>query len=923
MKRFGCFLIFKLLLFTYPNSLMAQSGDFAYLVEDKQDGRIVARGLNDSRGIPGRDLILQPGSTYRVWLLNLLTLRVGQKEFTTPGNGAGFTIPRVGFRNPFTPDSDGDGLHDEAEYIIGTNAANPDTDGDGLDDGSEVFQGLNPLDGLIATTGIIGSTDTQGLAIHVHAVNDLLLVSERNRGITVFNVFNAMAPVVISQVATPGESTSAHASGRYVAVADGPAGLAIFDLIDPPAATILHQIPQTSLGGATKAVTTTGPLAYVAGFNQISKVDLPSGTVLDNIRINARFHDVTVGGDYLYLIEPGRLHTVSLVDGELRAVGSIASPGSIGAGNRPLRLFAAGELLYVVHTSGYNTFDISDPANPDLIAAGNTSQRGWKKIVTNGNGLGIAAMSPNSTNDGPHHIHLYDVGDPTLTDVFQTTFETPGLAADVVLVNGLAYVADSDQGLQVINYLPFDILNIPPTISLTTSWGSSGAEEGKLVRVIARVGDDVQVRNVEFYLDGVKAFTDGTFPFEFRFITPRLDGRTGFTLRARVSDTGGNATWSELQDVALVPDGTPPRLTSASPSDGSNLGNIATIAAFFNEPLDPISLTPSSFSLAEAGADELHGTTDDIPVSGTIQWREELVAVFLELDEGLLPGYYRAGVTTDLTDLAGNRLASSHAWAFRVYDVGQDRDGDGIPDDLEADLGLDPDLVDSDGDGILDGDEDFDNDGLTNLQEVLTQFNPVLADSDGDGILDGQEDNDGDGLLDVDELLIHGTDPHNRDTDGDGFNDPDEIEAGSSPLDAGSLPPSLSGGLVVSQSITLFNQTDPVGQSRVALGAVVTLLNETSPIQTNFDTIGLVISLFNQIDPMITNTNAAGPTVSLLNQVDPGLTNDVAAGPVLSLKNQAPPEAVLGQTRGPYVSVVNQAVLAEKNGGNQNETKDP
>ena len=77
-----------------------------------------------------------------------------------------------------------------------------------------------------------------------------------------------------------------------------------------------------------------------------------------------------------------------------------------------------------------------------------------------------------------------------------------------------------------------------------------------------------------------------------------------------------------------------------------------------------------------------------------------------------------------------------------------DRDGDGLPDTLEMALGLDPNNPDTDGDGILDGDEDLDQDGLTNIQEFAIGHNPGLADSDGDGVLDGDEDSDRDGWVD-------------------------------------------------------------------------------------------------------------------------------------------------------------------------------
>ena len=51
----------------------------------------------------------------------------------------------------------------------------------------------------------------------------------------------------------------------------------------------------------------------------------------------------------------------------------------------------------------------------------------------------------------------------------------------------------------------------------------------------------------------------------------------------------------------------------------------------------------------------------------------------------------------------------------------EDTDGDGLPDECEeAIFGTDPLVVDSDEDGVLDGDEDHDDDGMTNVEEQNT-----------------------------------------------------------------------------------------------------------------------------------------------------------------------------------------------------------
>ncbi len=160
-----------------------------------------------------------------------------------------------------------------------------------------------------------------------------------------------------------------------------------------------------------------------------------------------------------------------------------------------------------------------------------------------------------------------------------------------------------------------------------------------------------------------------------------------------------------------------------------------------------------------------------------------------------------------------------------------DTDGDGINDGDEASMCTDPLNPDTDGDGINDGDEvsngtdpcnacdpnlnagpcDQDGDGLTNDEEGVIGTDPINPDTDGDGINDGDEDTagsdpldpcdpnlnagpcdqDGDGLTNDEEGVI-GTDPLNPDTDGDGINDGDEDTAGSDPLDP--CDPNLNAG---------------------------------------------------------------------------------------------------------------------------------
>lgn len=123
-----------------------------------------------------------------------------------------------------------------------------------------------------------------------------------------------------------------------------------------------------------------------------------------------------------------------------------------------------------------------------------------------------------------------------------------------------------------------------------------------------------------------------------------------------------------------------------------------------------------------------------------------------------------------------------------------DADNDGLSDALEAELTSNPDSNDSDGDGILDGDEyaegannDTDGDELLDILDRDDDGDGLLTadegttDTDEDGIADYLDpDDDGDSVLTADELPT--------DTDGDGINnhlDDDDDGDGFPTIDEG------------------------------------------------------------------------------------------------------------------------------------------
>ena len=133
--------------------------------------------------------------------------------------------------------------------------------------------------------------------------------------------------------------------------------------------------------------------------------------------------------------------------------------------------------------------------------------------------------------------------------------------------------------------------------------------------------------------------------------------------------------------------------------------------------------------------------------------------------------------------------------AVQLVDTSLDLDGSGLPDWYEMLYALQPaspalSALDSDGDG------------LSNMQEYARRSHPRRADTDGDGLLDGEEsaantltaDSDGDGLSDaVEARAALPTNPNLADTDGDGVIDRLEYQRGTDATDHPTNSPTFTG----------------------------------------------------------------------------------------------------------------------------------
>jgi len=198
--------------------------------------------------------------------------------------------------------------------------------------------------------------------------------------------------------------------------------------------------------------------------------------------------------------------------------------------------------------------------------------------------------------------------------------------------------------------------------------------------------------------------------------------------------------------------------------------------------------------------------------------------------------------------------------------IGNDADGDGLPDDYEVENGLNP-------NDPIDAFEDPDSDGLSTLEEFNAGTNPFDSDTDGDGVSDSEELSEGeDGFI---------TDPLLEDTDGDGLSDGVEIAVNTDPTDENDFD--LTAALVSINStpstvVMTFNGIDSESSTQLTIrgvlidDSVVDLTSKDSG--TTYVSSDLSIASFG-IDDGVVFAGAAGNAVVTVSNGDFSVEIDV------------------------------------------------
>ncbi|MEJ0019610.1 MAG: Ig-like domain-containing protein [Acetobacteraceae bacterium] len=649
----------------------------------------VTFGNNVLRGNANQDgaisVFLPADTQFELKVFDARYDRYAVYDGTTATTGRDTTIPPLLFL-PIAglPQTGPGGLPDLIEEIIGGSLTKADNLIPGVTDYVAVHQGGGPVHSLANTTGVVASVTLHGDARALDVVGSVAggmlqtaYVATGTGGLAIVDVTSPLAPVVRSELRLPGfaSDVAVDVGLSVAAVASGAAGLTLLDVMDPTDPMVVATLP---FADPVTAVTVRDGIAYLVQGTSVASVDLVTHQVRTTLDLSASGEHaplIAIAFDGSTLFTRGNDGTIRAisVDGDLftprgSLVAVLPNQASLGAGG----LTIAGNLLYAGASSlGYVTVSVADLDHLAIVGPASTLSIGASAMALNGSGLAVAVGF--GGNAGA--VYLMDVSDPTDTGRLVTSFPLQSAPVDVALANGIAFVIDGENGLQVVNYRTLDNQGTPPTVSIAVQANDVDAAaagvqvvEGGLVRIRPTVTDDVQVRDVQVLVNGTVVADRPAYPFDFDTLVPSIaSAGATMTLQVRAVDTGGNATLSNIVTLAVVHDTVPPAVARMNIAQGANLYAARSIEIGFTEPLDTARLATSGIVLVNVGPDGNAGTADDVAVPVTFTTRELGRVLTVLPSDALSAGTYRLRIDPSvIADTAGNTAAAAITLGFHI-----------------------------------------------------------------------------------------------------------------------------------------------------------------------------------------------------------------------------------------------------------------
>ncbi len=295
--------------------------------------------------------------------------------------------------------------------------------------------------------------------------------------------------------------------------------------------------------------------------------------------------------------------------------------------------------------------------------------------------------------------------------------------------------------------------------------------------------------------------------------------------------------------------------------------NKRTIAGAFN--FESSQLPPTSLNITNPGVISFSGIGETVLLNVVAKYADGKSQDVTASESGI--NYSSSNPLIASVDSNGQVVAQSIGNAFitarldgviavkslSISTLG-DADNDGLPDEYESANGLNP-------NDPIDAHEDHDNDGLSALDEFNAGTDINKADTDGDGILDGEELVPGEDGYVSNPLLI--------DSDNDGIPDALEVAYSTDPSDPNDYDyEAVVVNLSVSpSSFVLINNTiqpEEIGQQLTVTGELIdgsTIDLSSTSRGTNYSSSDLNVCNFGLDDGLIYGTSQGACSITITN----------------------------------------------------------
>lgn len=325
-----------------------------------------------------------------------------------------------------------------------------------------------------AAPTIVSSMDLGGIVIDVEISGDFayFVMASYPEGLKVVDVSDPASPQLVASLAPV--AREARIVGTLLLLAAYEEGLQVFDIADPAAPQLLASVPAID---RVTAVTMAGDLAYlIDGGLRVVDLSNPSHPIPLGSIVHG-WESIEIVGHYALFPTSDGLSTVDVSlpfwPGEMARVPTDMDPWDLSI---------EGTTAYVSANSidGFQIFDVSNPAAPDLLGSFDTNSAVFTAAVVDG----IAYLASYVTG-----IKSVDVSDPTAPvlvaskdlDHFDGTW-------DLTVQGDRLYVAEAP-GLWIIDLTPGGALLNPRSVALP-GWAFGVAVQGDYAYVAAMDWDD-------------------------------------------------------------------------------------------------------------------------------------------------------------------------------------------------------------------------------------------------------------------------------------------------------------------------------------------------------------------------------------------------------------------------------------------------